>query len=220
MFLDCDGVLADFEPVPARARRRLGAVRGTSRQREFWRRLATTPMSMARCAMPDGRRCSTGAHLRPTILTGLPIGNGRARKRSPGPSVTPRHADINLLAATRWLHGSGDCGRTTARIIAQGEDAGGVRPHRNAVSADELTATFRDRRGGEPPPRRDDPSRPTQAHRPGQANRRHAASENRRPNIQSQARGGPKLRFEMFGSRRRWKRLIAMSTMIRRKPAS
>jgi hypothetical protein len=85
LFLDCDGVLADFD---AGAREVLGGM--TPRQfeqrhsrREFWKRLANTPDFYATLPlMPDAQRLFDAVeHLRPTILTGLPLGNWAAPQK-------------------------------------------------------------------------------------------------------------------------------------------
>jgi len=85
LFLDCDGVLADFD---AGARLALGGL--TPRQYEekyskgaFWKRLATTPDFYATLPlMPDARILFDAVeHLSPTILTGLPIGTWAAPQK-------------------------------------------------------------------------------------------------------------------------------------------
>ena len=84
LFLDCDGVLADFD---AGAVKLLGmgprAFEARHGKREFWRRLAkardfyaTLPM------MADARELFEAVEqLRPTILTGLPLGNWAAPQK-------------------------------------------------------------------------------------------------------------------------------------------
>ncbi|HEX2624964.1 MAG TPA: hypothetical protein VHM21_06910 [Sphingomicrobium sp.] len=85
LFLDCDGVLADFD---AGAREVLGGM--TPRQfedryskREFWRRLAQTPDFYAGLPLMKDARVlfDAVAHLNPTILTGLPLGNWAAPQK-------------------------------------------------------------------------------------------------------------------------------------------
>ena len=84
LFLDCDGVLADFD---AGARKVLGtdvrtfeARHGT---REFWRRLTKARDFYATLPeMADARDLFDAVqHLTPTILTGLPIGNWAAPQK-------------------------------------------------------------------------------------------------------------------------------------------
>ena len=84
LFLDCDGVLADFDagakallgmsPRDYEARRGRGA---------FWKRLATAPDFYANLPeMPDARILFDAVkHLQPTILTGLPLGNWAAPQK-------------------------------------------------------------------------------------------------------------------------------------------
>ena len=85
LFLDCDGVLADFD---AGARRALGGMtpaqfEARHSRREFWKRLAGTPDFYAALPlMVDARRLFDAvALLTPTILTGLPLGNWAAPQK-------------------------------------------------------------------------------------------------------------------------------------------
>ncbi len=85
LFLDCDGVLADFETG---ARDALGGMTPSQfearySRREFWRRLAATPGFYANLPlMPDAQTLFEAvAHLGPTILTGLPLGTWAAPQK-------------------------------------------------------------------------------------------------------------------------------------------
>ena len=84
LFLDCDGVLADFdryatdvlELPPREFERRQG-------RKEFWRRIATHPDFFFRLPlMPDARELwDAVAHLSPVILTGVPLGDWAAPQK-------------------------------------------------------------------------------------------------------------------------------------------
>lgn len=84
LFLDCDGVLADFDSgakailgaSPAQFQRKHGAG-------AFWGRLARAPEFYARLPlMPDARQLFAAVkHLHPTILTGLPLGKWAAPQK-------------------------------------------------------------------------------------------------------------------------------------------
>jgi hypothetical protein len=84
LFLDADGVLADFD---GGATRLLGlepaAFEAKRGKREFWRRIATAKNFYGTLPeMPDARLLFDAvAHLKPTILTGLPIGNWAAPQK-------------------------------------------------------------------------------------------------------------------------------------------
>jgi len=93
LFLDADGVLADFDEG---ARRLLGmSPREYERKHgrgAFWKRLAQAENFYGTLPeMPDARRLFDAIeHLEPTILTGLPLGRGRRRRRSNGRrSISP-----------------------------------------------------------------------------------------------------------------------------------
>jgi hypothetical protein len=84
LFLDCDGVLADFD---AGATDILGlsprAFEERHGKREFWRRIARAKDFYARLPlMSDARTLFDGVeHLEPIILTGLPLGNWAAPQK-------------------------------------------------------------------------------------------------------------------------------------------
>lgn len=104
IFLDCDGVLADFDAhgldyfgkQPRQAEAKLGST-------EFWRRLeARGDFYRSMPLMADARELYAGVrHLNPTILTGCPRGNWAqgqkvawAEEHFPGvPIITCRSAD-------------------------------------------------------------------------------------------------------------------------------
>jgi len=108
LFLDADGVLADFD---AGVRAMLGMTPHEFEARhgksEFWRRIAKAPDFYATLPeMPDARQLFDAvAHLNPTILTGLPIGNWAApqkvrwaAKHFPGTKI------ITCLARDKYRH--------------------------------------------------------------------------------------------------------------------
>ena len=84
LFLDADGVLADFDAgatallgmTPAQFEARHG-------RRDFWRRIAKAPNFYGTLPeMRDARRLFAAVeHLEPTILTGLPLGNWAAPQK-------------------------------------------------------------------------------------------------------------------------------------------
>ena len=84
LFLDLDGVLADFD---AGARDLLGMppaeFEARHGLREFWRRIARAPNFYGTLPeMSDARRLFDAVeHLEPTILTGLPLGNWAAPQK-------------------------------------------------------------------------------------------------------------------------------------------
>ncbi|MBA3511431.1 hypothetical protein [Sphingomonas sp.] len=84
LFLDCDGVLADFD---AGAKALLGMTPAEFEERdgkrEFWKRIANARNFYGSLPeMPDARRLFDGVeHLKPTILTGLPLGNWAAPQK-------------------------------------------------------------------------------------------------------------------------------------------
>ena len=108
LFLDADGVLADFDEG---ARRLLGmnaadfqASRGN---REFWRRIAAAKNFYGSLPeMPDARLLFEGVkHLQPTILTGLPMGNWAApQKVAWAAEHFPGVAIITCMARDKHKH--------------------------------------------------------------------------------------------------------------------
>lgn len=84
LFLDADGVLADFDEGVQRllgmSPRQFEAKHGRG---AFWRRLASAKNFYGTLPeMPDARLLFDGVrHLEPTILTGLPLGNWAAPQK-------------------------------------------------------------------------------------------------------------------------------------------
>ena len=84
LFLDCDGVLADFD---AGAEQLLGMKPAAFQKRYgnglFWKRLANAPGFYATLPQMSDAQLLFAAvkHLRPTILTGLPMGNWAAPQK-------------------------------------------------------------------------------------------------------------------------------------------
>ena len=84
LFLDCDGVLADFD---AGAKALLGMAPRAFEQRyskgEFWKRLARADNFYGSLPlMADARLLFDAvAHLKPTVLTGLPLGKWAAPQK-------------------------------------------------------------------------------------------------------------------------------------------
>lgn len=135
LFLDCDGVLADFD---AGATEVLGQSPGVFEERygrrEFWRRIARATDFYARLPlMPDARILFDAvAHLDPIILTGLPLGNWAAPQKVrwaeehfPGTHI------ITCMARDKYRHmkGADVLVDDRANHRASWEDAGGVFIH-------------------------------------------------------------------------------------------
>jgi hypothetical protein len=150
LFLDCDGVLADFD---AGARAILGAPVEVFEKRhgkgEFWRRLARAKDFYATLPeMSDARTLFEAVeHLQPTILTGLPMGNWAApQKVRWAAEHFPGTPIITCMARDKYRHmQSGDV-LVDDREQHRGkwEDAGGVFVHHRSAKAslDELALLF------------------------------------------------------------------------------
>jgi 5'(3')-deoxyribonucleotidase len=84
LFLDADGVLADFDAgVTALLGMTPAQFEAHKGRREFWKRLANAPNFYATLpVMSDARRLFDAVeHLKPAILTGLPLGNWAAPQK-------------------------------------------------------------------------------------------------------------------------------------------
>ena|SRR6478672_13441248 len=108
LFLDCDGVLADFDAgakalldmLPAEFEKRHG--RG-----EFWKRLARARDFYGELPeLPDAQRLFQAVkHLKPTILTGLPLGKWAApQKEAWAAKHFPGVPIITTMARQKHLH--------------------------------------------------------------------------------------------------------------------
>lgn len=108
LFLDCDGVLADFE---AAATALLGMPSRTYETRygvpTFWRRLAKAENFYGNLPlMPDARHLVEAvAHLSPTILTGCPRGGwAEAQKEAWAKRHFPGLPIITCMAVNKQAH--------------------------------------------------------------------------------------------------------------------
>jgi hypothetical protein len=108
LFLDCDGVLADFD---AGARKLLGMTPAEFEKRhgrgEFWKRLARASNFYGELAeMPDAQLLFKAVkHLKPTILTGLPLGKWAApQKERWAAEHFPGVPIITTMARQKHLH--------------------------------------------------------------------------------------------------------------------
>jgi 5'(3')-deoxyribonucleotidase len=108
LFLDADGVLADFD---LGARRLLGmspkAFIAAHGRGEFWKQLAKAPNFYGSLPeMPDARLLFDAVkHLKPTILTGLPIGKWAApQKIEWAAEHFPGVPIITCMAKDKHLH--------------------------------------------------------------------------------------------------------------------
>ncbi|HEX4799706.1 MAG TPA: hypothetical protein VFU91_00855 [Sphingomicrobium sp.] len=108
LFLDADGVLADFDHG---AQRLLGmtpkAFIGRHGRSEFWKRLARAKNFYGSLPqIPDAQRLFDAVkHLKPTILTGLPLGKWAApQKIEWAAEHFPGVPIITCMAADKHLH--------------------------------------------------------------------------------------------------------------------
>ena len=108
LFLDADGVLADFDEGAGRLFgmdvARFEAKHG---RREFWRRIAGAKNFYGTLPeMPDARLLFDAVkHLQPTILTGLPLGNWAApQKVAWAAEHFPGVAIITCMARDKHKH--------------------------------------------------------------------------------------------------------------------
>jgi hypothetical protein len=108
LFLDCDGVLADFD---AGAKRVLGATPAAFEERhgkgEFWKRLARARNFYGELPkMADADELFEAVrHLKPTILTGLPLGKWAApQKERWAAEHFPGVPIITTMARQKHLH--------------------------------------------------------------------------------------------------------------------
>src|SRR4051812_16756235 len=142
LFLDCDGVLADFD---AGALALLGATPAEFEKRhgkgEFWKRLARAPNFYGELPeMPDAQILFEAVkHLKPTILTGLPLGRWAAPQKERWAALHfPGVPIITTMARQKHLHMEPDDvlvdDRATHRHLW--EDAGGIFiQHRSAADS-------------------------------------------------------------------------------------
>lgn len=145
LFLDCDGVLADFDGYATRLLglppREFEARQGRN---ELWRRLASHPDYFFRLPlMPDARELwDAVAHLAPVILTGVPRGEWAApQKLRWAARHFPDARIITTLARAKREHmeAPGDV-LVDDSLAFRGlwEEAGGVFVHHRSA-ADTLT---------------------------------------------------------------------------------
>ena len=150
LFLDCDGVLADFD---AGATDILGlsprAFEERHGRREFWRRIARAKDFYARLPLMSDAKALFEAvsHLDPIILTGLPLGNWAAPQKVrwadehfPGTHI------ITCMARDKYRHMKGADVLVDDRADHRGkwEDAGGIFIHHNSAqeSLEQLSTIY------------------------------------------------------------------------------
>lgn len=150
LFLDCDGVLADFD---AGARKALGMDVQTFERRHgkaaFWRQLAKTRDFYATLPkMADADELFEAVrHLEPTILTGLPLGNWAApQKVRWAAEHFPGVPIITCMARDKHRHMKGQdvLVDDSERHMAAWQSAGGIYIlHRSArESLEQLAAIY------------------------------------------------------------------------------
>ena len=149
LFLDLDGVLADFEAgahmVLAMSPKAFEAKFG---RREFWRRLARAKDFYAALPlMPDAMELFDAVkHLEPTILTGLPLGNWAApQKVRWAAEHFPGTRIITTMARDKYKHMTGMDVLVDDRADhrSKWEDAGGTFiHHKNARDSLSRLATI------------------------------------------------------------------------------
>lgn len=150
LFLDCDGVLADFD---AGVKSALGmsarAFEARHGKGEFWRRLARTPDFYATLPLLGDARILFDAvrHLDPIILTGLPLGKWAApQKMRWAEDHFPGTHMITCMARDKYRHMTGNDVLVDDREDhrSKWEDAGGIFVHHRGAgeSLAELARIF------------------------------------------------------------------------------
>jgi hypothetical protein len=151
LFLDCDGVLADFD---AGAKKVLGGLLPREfeirySKGEFWKRLARAKDFYATLPLMSDAHVlfDAVAHLRPTILTGLPLGTWAApQKLKWAEEHFPGTPVITCMARDKYKYMKPGDVLVDDRAGHRGkwEDAGGIFiHHKNArASLDELARIF------------------------------------------------------------------------------
>jgi len=141
LFLDCDGVLANFD---AGARKVLGMgvpqFEAKHGKRAFWRELTRAGDFYATLPeMADARELFDAvAHLKPTILTGLPLGDWAApQKVRWAAEHFPGVPIITCMARDKYRHmtGADVLVDDTLRHRGAWEDAGGTFIHHTSARA-------------------------------------------------------------------------------------
>ena len=139
LYLDCDGVLADFD---AGAVQVLGATPAAFEKKhgrgEFWKRLArASDFYGSLPEMPDAQRMFRAVkHLNPTILTGLPLGKWAApQKERWAARHFPGVPIITTMARDKHLHMEGGDVLVDDRENhrALWENAGGIFVHHKSA---------------------------------------------------------------------------------------